>query len=328
MDQTTYASVRNSTAGKKSRIDAVDIARGLALLAMAIYHLSWDLFWFRLVDWDVARGAGWRTFAVAIAASFIFLVGVSLVLAHARSFRWKAIFIRFGKIALAAGAVTIGTWYALGDQFVRFGILHCIALSSLLALPFLRFPIFGAVAATAFVFSMPFWARAEVFNDPALLWTGLATAPPPAVDYVPMVPWFGFVLTGIALARIGKSFGLFDFLARWQARNVVWRGFAFAGRHSLAVYLLHQPLLYGLVWSMIALGLTNSPAEIDFTDNCRMSCSVSHDDADCKKICRCTLNTMKNEGTWVGLLANPQDDRLTTRMRDTYAMCEAREFSR
>lgn len=328
MDQTAYASVRNSAAEKKSRIDAVDIARGLALLAMAVYHLSWDLFWFRLVDWDVARGAGWRAFAVAIAASFIFLVGVSLVLAHPKSFHWKAIFTRFGKIALAAGAVTLGTWYALGDQFVRFGILHCIALSSLLALPFLRLPIVVTIAAAAFVFSMPFWARGDVFNDPALIWTGLATAPPPAVDYVPMVPWFGIVLTGIVLARLGKVFGLFAFLARRQARNAVWRGFAFAGRHSLPVYLLHQPILYGLVWAAIALGLTSSPAEIDFTDNCRMSCSVAHEDAECKQICRCTLNTMKDEGTWAGLLANPQDDRLTTRMRDTYAMCEAREIIR
>ncbi|MXN63405.1 DUF1624 domain-containing protein [Stappia sp. GBMRC 2046] len=328
MDQTTDTNARSSAILPKKRIDAVDIARGLALLAMAVYHLSWDLFWFRLVDWDVARGAGWRTFAVTIAASFIFLVGVSLVLAHPKSFRWKAIFIRFARIALAAAAVTAGTWYALGDQFVRFGILHCIALSSLLALPFLRLPISASVLAAAFVFSMPFWARSDLFNHPALIWTGLATAPPPAVDFVPMVPWFGFVLAGIILARIGASFGLFGFLSRRQANNAVWRGFAFAGRHSLAVYLLHQPILYGLVWTAITLGLTTSPAEIEFTDNCRMSCSISHGGEECRQICRCTLNTMKDEGTWAGLIANPQDDTLTTEMRDAYAMCEAQEITR
>lgn len=305
----------------QGRIDAIDIARGIALLAMAAYHFSWDLFWFRLVGWNVATGFGWKASAVAIAASFLFLVGVSLVLAHRHSFRWRAIGVRFARIALAAALVSVGTWYALGDQFVRFGILHVIAVSGILALPFLRISIAVTAIVVAAVVSLPFWARAELFNLPALVWTGLATAPPAAVDYVPVVPWFAAVLAGVLAGRLAAASGLFDRLAKWQATGRLWRAAAFSGRHSLAIYLLHQPILFGLVWGMVMLGLTPDPAERDFIVNCSLTCSLDADGASCERICRCTLGAMKSAGIWDRLLANPGDPALTDRMRDSYALC-------
>lgn len=305
------------------RIDAIDAARGVALLAMAVYHLSWDLFWFRLVGWNVATGAGWRAFAVAIAASFLFLVGVSLVLANAGAFRWRAIGTRFARIALAAAAVSLGTWYGLGDQFVRFGILHCIALASLLALPFLRLPPAAALLAVALTASLPFWARAEIFNHAGLLWTGLATAPPAAVDYVPLVPWFAAVLLGVLAGRRALSNGLLRRLGKWRARGAGSRLAVLAGRHSLLVYLLHQPILFGLVWSAVALGFTQNPAEVEFLGNCRISCSATQDAAACEGACQCTLDGMKATGNWQRLLGSPQDEALTRILRNTYALCLA-----
>ena len=73
------------------RIEAVDAARGAALLAMAIYHFSWDLSFFQLIATPVATDPAWKWFARAIAGSFLFLVGVSLVLGHRERIRWRAL---------------------------------------------------------------------------------------------------------------------------------------------------------------------------------------------------------------------------------------------
>ncbi|MBL6431716.1 MAG: DUF1624 domain-containing protein [Alphaproteobacteria bacterium] len=51
---------QSAAAGRTGRLDVFDIARGLALLAMAVYHLAWDLSWFSLVDWRVAKDPAWR----------------------------------------------------------------------------------------------------------------------------------------------------------------------------------------------------------------------------------------------------------------------------
>lgn len=308
-------------ASRRPRLDVIDIARGIALLAMAVYHFSWDLFWFRLVDWDVAQGAGWKAFAVAIASSFLALSGVSLVLAHGKIIRWRAFGRRFLVIAVAATAVTVGTWYVFGNTFVRFGILHCIALSSVLALPFLRLPPVATLAAAAFLGTLPLWLSAEIFDHPALVWTGLGVYPPPAVDYVPLLPWSAAVLTGVAAARVALDHGLVERLTVLRARRRPARLAALAGRHSLAVYLLHQPILYGLVVGAVALGLTPERAEIEFSDNCRLTCSVTATDAVCARACDCTLDTLKAEGIWSKLLANPSDSPLTEHMRETYAEC-------
>ena len=58
------------------------ITGGSAIVAMAAYHFSWDLAYHRLVDWDVAGDPVWRDFARTIAASFLAISGLSLVLAR------------------------------------------------------------------------------------------------------------------------------------------------------------------------------------------------------------------------------------------------------
>lgn len=141
-----------------TRLAVIDLARGLAVVAMAVYHLSWDLSWFSLVDWPVAQGPGWRLFAGSIAGSFLFLAGVSLDLAHHNGIRWQAFWRRLAMIIAAAAAVSLATYFAFGSSFVRFGILHCIALSSLIALGFVRLPLWSVLAASAVFLTLPFGA--------------------------------------------------------------------------------------------------------------------------------------------------------------------------
>ena len=114
------------------RIEAIDIARALALVAMAIFHFTWDLENFGYLTPGLTEHGGWRLFARCIASSFLFLVGVSLVLANRNGIRWPAFWKRFAMIVVAAAAITLVTLYVTPDAFIFFGILHEIALASLL----------------------------------------------------------------------------------------------------------------------------------------------------------------------------------------------------
>jgi uncharacterized membrane protein len=164
--------------------------------------------------------------ALLTAGSFLFLAGVSLWLGHGAGIRWRGFWRRFVKVAGAAAVITAATWVAMGDVFIFFGILHAIAAASLLGLLFLRVPVVGLLALTALAFAAPSFARAEVFDPWWMWWTGLQTVSVRSVDYVPLAPWFGPFLLGMALGRAGSRFGLWSRLA-------AWRGGAWAERLAL-----------------------------------------------------------------------------------------------
>lgn len=324
----TQTSINSSSSGvpptNAGRLAALDLARGAAIVAMAIYHFSWDLSWFAFVDWDVGGAPGWRTFAVSIAASFLILVGVSLDLAHYEEIRWRPFWKRFALIAASAACVSIGTHFAFGDSFVRFGILHCIAISSLIALPFTRLPLLYALVASATIRTLPQWASSSMFDGEIWLWTGLGTPAMPSVDYVPLAPWTGASLLGVALSKAMRRSAFMPSLKQMEFGGLAGRALRWMGRHSLPIYLLHQPLLYGLVWSVTLLGPNMDRTSRSFQTNCAESCAASiGDQALCAAACRCTLDGLKSENIWEPLLTSPQDPNLQTRMNQLYTACLA-----
>lgn len=231
----------------RGRIVALDLARALALVAMAVFHFTFDLELFGFAAPGTTMLPGWRWLAFLTAGSFLFLVGVSLWLAHGQGIRWRGYWRRLAMIAAAAAAITVVTFLAIPDAFIFFGILHCIALSSLLGLAVLRLPAAVLIALGAAVLWLPQAVRFEALDAPWFWWTGLQATGVRAVDYVPIFPWFGPVLFGIAAARLMARAGAWERLARWQAPGLL-RALAWPGRHSLAVYLAHQPVLVALVW--------------------------------------------------------------------------------
>ena len=233
---------------KPARVALIDLLRGVALLAMIAFHFSWDLEFLSLADLNVTGNPLWIAFAHATAGSFLFTVGLSLVLAHGAGIRTKAFWRRFAMIAAAAGIVTLGSWFTSPDALIWFGILHCIAVSSVLGLAFLRLPAPLVIVAAAICLVAPAIWTSPAFNAPGWLWLGLASDPLPADDYIPLLPWFGLVLAGIAAARLALAFRPQESWARWQPHNALSRALAFGGRHSLIVYLVHQPLLLGALW--------------------------------------------------------------------------------
>lgn len=221
---------------------------------MIVYHAAFDVMLFGLADWRVNADPAWRTFAAAIASSFLFLSGVSLAYAHGRPvgaspdsagrIRWRSFLWRLAVLVVAAGTVTLGTALAMPVP-IYFGILHAIALFSVLALPFRNAPpALTAVVAIA-VLALPFFWRAPIFAEPWFYPVGLAPIPPIALDYEPIFPWLGATLLGVAAGRLLPRGGA---IAPPALAPIAWMG-----RWTLAIYLIHQPVLFAIFSLVVRL---------------------------------------------------------------------------
>lgn len=316
---------------RPGRVLVVDLLRGLALIAMAIYHGAWDLRYVGLLEVNVIEDPGWRWFARGIAASFLMLVGASLVLASRGGMKWGPYWRRLAMVALAAGAITVVTWYAFPRSFIFFGILHAIAVSSVLALPFLRLPALLTLVVGATILSAPLFATDARFNAPEWWWFGLATLPPLTNDWVPLVPWFGLVLIGMALMRGALWASPQGAWQRGGAGSGLGRGLRWLGRHSLAFYLIHQPVLFGaallasqfLLPPALPAGGAAGPAnEAAFHASCRSGCTAAGKEAElCRAQCYCVADRLRGTPSWPRILQDRPTGEDQALVRTAAARC-------
>lgn len=282
------------TPAGSSRIPVVDVARGVALAAMIVYHFAWDLSFLGFVDTAVGSDPAWVAFARSIAGSFLFLVGIGLVLADDAGQSWNSFFRRLAKVGLAAAAITVATLIAFPDAFIFFGILHMIAVGSILALPFLRAPVPLTVIAAALVLATPYFVGWTAFDPLWLVWTGLYQTPPFTYDFAPVFPWFGPVLLGVACGRVIVDTRLRSVLATVPVRGRVSRALQTMGRWSLVVYLIHQPILLAILYPIAIL---RAPEPISFTQSCIASCQgTGADPALCARACGCVVESLETNG--------------------------------
>src|SRR5437899_6091626 len=222
------------------RFAAIDGLRGFAICLMLVYHFAFDLTWFRVIGADFNNDALWLGCRAVIVTLFLALVGVSLVLARRASRRdfWR----RIALIAACAALVSVASYVTFPQTFITFGILHCIAVSSVLARPLVDFPRIALLAGIAIV-ALGNAVHLPLFDSPWLNWIGMMTHKPATEDYVPLFPWLGVVLVGVALGHV-----LVRVQRNLTAANRITPGWlAWLGRHSLIIYLVHQPVLVGVL---------------------------------------------------------------------------------
>lgn len=285
----------DSAAFPTSRRPRLDVLRGLAIVAMIAYHFTWDLGFLGFIKLNIAQVEWGMNIARAIAASFLTLVGISLALSHAKGFDFGQFWRRLVLIAGAAALVTLGSWFFMPDAFIFMGVLHCIALTSVLAIPFLRVPLLLLLAAAALAFTMPLLVTLKPWPFGWIL--GLAVFPPRTNDYVPLFPWFGFVLTGLAIGRIFSTStqGLFS---PHKLESGVSQKLALMGRHGLLIYLVHQPLLIAALSGLLFLF---GPGDEDrlasqFESDCVQACLAQRDRAACEEGCSCVAGKLFADG--------------------------------
>ncbi len=243
-------SIRRADLPGAGRRQAVDVLRGIAIVLMLAYHFCFDLAYFGLLRVNLYRDPFWIASRSLIVTLFLLTVGVSLYLATCRGVRWRHFWRRVGIIALAAGVVSAGSYLVFPDSWIFFGVLHFIALASVLGLGFRRWYWANLVLGSGLVILGLSLAH-PLFDQPALQWFGLMAHKPITEDYVPLLPWFGVVLLGLWLGRAVYGRNDVPRWAQWDSRRSAVRALAFAGRHSLFIYLAHQPLLFGVLWLLV-----------------------------------------------------------------------------
>lgn len=223
------------------RLLALDTARTLAVVCMVAYHFTFDLAMFGLIDPGTMSQPFWYYFARMIAGSFLFLSGISLWLSHGRGIRWPAFWKRWAMIAASAALVTAGSIFFVPGGPIWFGILHAMAATALIGLIALRLPWPVTLALATVIFAAAWGPRFAAFDPIWLVWTGLAETRPMMGDYTPLIPWAAPALAGIAFAKALR-------LDQWRGTppSHLTHALTFPGRHSLIIYLLHQPIMIGL----------------------------------------------------------------------------------
>jgi uncharacterized membrane protein len=312
------------------RVDAVDCARGVALIGMALYHLSWDLADYRLVSPMLPFSPPMRLFSHAVASAFLALVGVSLALAHRDRLNLPAFWRRLAVVGGAAALVTGASLVFAPGEGIWFGILHCITVASLLALPLIEAPAFASLLAGAIAIMIPFFVHSTLFDPPALMWLGLGVALPNTLDWYPLLPWAGVVLIGLGLARLPGILGRLTSPGRWRASSDPARAVCFAGRHSLPLYLIHQLILFPLVWAAAASGLfatlpAPNPDYSAFLAGCERACVAGGRTADgCETSCQCVVDAIERSGEAERLGADALDTARKAKLKRMADACMTR----
>ena len=232
----------------KQRIWELDAFRGFCVLGMIVVHFIYDLTaLYRIVKWEApALFSFVQNWGGVL---FLLLSGVCATLGS-RSFRRGLIVYGCGLLctAVTAGMVVLG--FANESIIVRFGVLHCLGICMLLWPLLKKLPLWGLGLGGIAIIAVGFYIKQFRVDTPLLVPFGWMPHFFASSDYFPIFPNLGYFLMGIVLGRTlyRKKTSL---LPKVNPNNPLLRFFNFFGKHSLPIYLLHQPLVYAVIYGYI-----------------------------------------------------------------------------
>jgi uncharacterized membrane protein len=218
---------------------------------MVLFHFCFDL---NHLGWlqppqDFYRGAFWTTQRSLIVSLFLLCAGAGQALAMQAGLGWRRFWRRWAQVAGCAVLVSAGSAQMFPNSWISFGVLHGMALMLIAArlLTPLRAWLWPLGAA---LLLLPRWLQYGFFDSRWTNWVGLVTHKPITEDYVPVLPWLGLMLWGLAAGQwlLVRRPGLLA-----GGVPMVLSPLATLGRWPLTVYMLHQPLLIGALMALAAL---------------------------------------------------------------------------
>jgi len=230
------------------RLQGLDIFRGIALVLMISFHFSFDLNNFHILDLDLRHGTFWLYYRDVIVTMFVFTAGISLQLANKSGINVQALKKRVFLLGGASLLVSIGSYTQFEHSWIYFGILHFFLFASIAGLIFLKVPKVAFIVGVGILVGYHFdyinmhWLF-HVLQKPLHLPIAYTE------DLANIFPWFGVFLLGLVFASYGLHRKVFN-TNFWNSQNPVNRFFSFLGKHSLLVYLLHQPILFAVFLSI------------------------------------------------------------------------------
>ena len=236
-------------ATRAARFDRLDVLRGVAIVWMASFHFGFDLAHFGITHQNFYRDPVWTVQRTCIVSLFLFCAGLGQAIAVAQGQSWTRFWRRWAQVAGCAVLVSIGSALMFPRSWISFGVLHGIAVMLIVARLTAGWGAWlwplGLVALL-----LPHWVQHPFFET---RWTnpiGLVTEKPRTEDWVPVLPWMGVVWWGIAAGR-----WLLEHRPAVLAGPIpaMARPLAVLGRWSLSFYMVHQPVLIGLVLAALWL---------------------------------------------------------------------------
>jgi len=253
----------------------IDAMRGAAILGMLVFHFLAALVTFGLIQETETFLKYYNTYIFGTGV-FVILAGIAMVLRHERMRvkgktnrdYYKALVGRALLLFVIAMMITLVTWIfgilatsvfgmnSMENQpFIKFGFLHMLAISMLIAIPLLRFQkwnlVFGLILLAIGIFLIPNFTSPEWLfplgiHSPEFLST--------TQDYFPLLPWAGILLIGVGLGNVFYPNGIRGFKLNYKPKKVIqFLSKIGNGTVTLIIYLVHMPVIYVILWIFVNL---------------------------------------------------------------------------
>jgi len=221
----------------KKRYFELDLLRGLAVVLMVVFHFGYDLALFGYASYETTRDSEWIVFRGVVLSMFLLAVGMSSYLAYSTGINWKKLWMRSFKLLIVSLMISLGSYLVFPDQWIYFGVIHFILIATIGSLAFLRSPNLSLVIGFGIIGT---YVLGYFHLDSLLEYTQKCCfIPKNTVDIVSFTPWFGVVLIGVFVMHK-------DYFGIRIKESKAGTGLAFLGKHSLLIYLFHQPILFAI----------------------------------------------------------------------------------
>jgi len=231
----------------KARIWELDAIRGFCILCVIVIHFIFDLQYF--VGLNLQLPAVYMFVQNNGAVLFILISGICATLGS-RSFRRGCIVFLCGMVISLVTYGMIFLKMAGSDAAIHFGILHLLGVSMMLYPLVKKLPTAALAPIGAVLIVAGYLLLQRHFElQKSLHWLfifGIRHPEYAAGDYFPLLPYLGWFLEGIVLGRLVYK-NRTTLLPKVNSQAAPLRFFQFCGRHSLLIYLVHQPVCYGLL---------------------------------------------------------------------------------
>ena len=233
------------------RYDRLDALRGVAMVWMTVFHFCFDLNHYRWITQDFYRDPFWTWQRVCIVTLFLLCAGAGQAVALQQGQSWQRFWRRWAQVALCALLVTAASYVMYPKSFIYFGVLHGIAAMLIIVRLTAHWGAWlwlaGALAIASKFIANYLISTSEnlaFFNLKLFNWIGWISTKPITEDYVPIMPWLGVMWWGVAATK---------WLLRQQPavltgpvpRGLRW--LAWLGGWSLVYYMVHQPVMIGIL---------------------------------------------------------------------------------
>lgn len=240
---------RDSSAPPTTRFARLDALRGVAVVWMAVFHFCFDLSHFKFIQQNFYTDPFWTVQRTVIVSLFMFVAGVGQAIASQLDQGWNRFWRRWVQIAACAVLVSAGSALMFPKSFITFGVLHGFAVM-LIVIRLTQGAGAWLWGAGLLAILLPQFVQHPWFDTRWTNWVGLVTHKPVTEDFAPLLPWLGLMWWGLVSGRwvLANRPG-------WLAGPLPWgmSGLALLGCWSLSVYMVHQPVLIGILLLVMSM---------------------------------------------------------------------------